>query len=98
MTDFKTLHEEHNLFPDNTNFHLVHNFDKKLKIWKFMGYRCMKCGVTFKRPNTIPNHLDSCRYYLAKRKDVSEQDGVNIVTVDGKPWKPLDFNQNPGSI
>lgn len=90
---FQQLHQQHNLFPENTNFHLVHSLDRKTKDWKFMGYRCMKCGVTFKRASTVPNHLESCRYYLPKRKDVTEQESINIVTVDGKPWQPIDFNQ-----
>jgi transposase-like protein len=87
------LHEEHNLYPQYRQFHLVHNYDRKSKNWQFMGYRCMKCGVTFKRANTVPNHPDSCRETMVSKRNI-EDVKLNIVTVNGKKWEPIDFNQN----
>lgn len=86
------LHKEHNLYPEQTQFHLSHNYDRKTKTWKFVGYRCTKCGVTFKRANTVPNHPSACRETYTNRKWDKDNE-LNIVRVDGKPWRPLDFNQ-----
>ena len=96
MTKANDLHDKHNLFPEKRNYHLSHSYDRKTQTWQFMGWRCMKCGVVFKHESTIHKHEFSCRHNLKRdMKDPTSE--LRIINVNRQPWKPLDFNQSPGS-
>ena len=92
MKRIKTLHEQHNKFPELKHMHLSYAYDPLIDDWKFLGYRCMKCGTIFKREGTIPNHQKSCKEFKSVRKEVKIEG--KIVDVNGNEWKPLDSNQN----
>ena len=96
MTKVSDLHEEHNIFPEKTNFHLSHSYDKKTQSWKFMGWRCMMCGTVFKHESTIYKHESTCRSRSKGAKKEIDSD-LTIIDSKGMPWKPLDINQNPTS-
>ena len=96
----KELHNEHNKYPELTQFYLSYKFSKLERTWQFMGYRCLQCGVLFKRENTLPGHTIHCKAKQKYERQKNKEEATNIVTVEGKPWKsvfptvPIESNQN----
>lgn len=93
MKRINDLHEKHNKFPDQKDIHLVYQLELPTKVWKFMGYRCVKCGHMFKREGTIPNHQQTCKVIKKQLQELSDYN-VTILDTSGNIWKPKDFNQN----
>ena len=97
MNKIQKLHEQYNRYPEYSKFHLSFQFDKKIKDWKFLGYRCVHCNKIFVKPGTIPQHVTTCRAIPNSNKHVSKTilplEKQQIVTQYGTEWKPLDFNQ-----
>jgi hypothetical protein len=98
MDAIRKLHAQYNIHPENRKFHLAYQYDKKVKDWKFLGWRCVQCNKVFKRPDTVPQHTNNCRYagisnkvMVHKNKSIEE---LKVKTQYGTDWKPLDFNQN----
>ena len=88
------LHDKHNKYPEYKNFHLAHNYDTNLKIWKFAGYKCVKCGRILTQTNIVPRHEQNCKDINKVRiyKDLNEIDpSATILTDDGKVWAPYRF-------
>ena len=85
---------------DITTFYEVYKYDLKEKLWKHLGYRCIDCNMTFLRESTLPKHAANCIGAKAKDKRKRKKgpgrdpdESVTILTVSGKVWEPIDFNQ-----
>jgi DNA-directed RNA polymerase subunit RPC12/RpoP len=83
----KDLHEMNNKYPERRNIHLAHQYDKKSKEWKFVGYKCSRCGRTFVRPGFIDNHDATCNPIATTLK--RDQGYEEIRTVKGEKWRPF---------
>lgn len=80
------------LLEEYNTFRLMHGYDMKLKVWKFIGYTCTKCNRTVKNPNIVPKHFQNCK---AGPPTIYKQepDPDQIVNVRGEPWQPYEINQ-----
>lgn len=83
----KDLHEINNKFPELKDIHLSHQYDTKTKDWKFVGYKCSKCGRTFKRIGFVDKHEDSCKPPVKLNRDT--ENNLNIRTLSNDKWKPF---------
>ena len=90
MNKIQNLHEKHNIHPELSDFHLTYQYNNIISEWRFMGWRCIKCGHLCKFAGTVPKHPQSCR---AIKKRVPKEDKAHIITVNGDEWQPFDFNQ-----
>jgi len=91
MKSLKELHEKYDVFKHKTNIHLSYRYDNIEQDWKFIGYKCSRCGRTIKRISTIESHGVHCKPIYTPLK--SEQIEGPVITPERKLWKPLDFNQ-----
>jgi hypothetical protein len=82
----KDLHELNNKYPKLKDMHLTHQYDSKIKEWKFVGHSCSKCGRVFKKEMYIEKHENSCRPLQKLNK--AEEQPRNIKNLKGEPWKP----------
>lgn len=94
--NLKQLHKEHLTHPELKNYYINYVFDEKAQEWKFTGYRCTKCGRSFKNPETLPQHVQRCPQIVnvPKYKETVIGVDVPVVTTQRKIWKPIDMNQN----
>lgn len=92
----ENLHKKHNKYPEYTDFHLSYTYNTKNREWVFNGYRCTKCGKTFKREHTVPHHYEVCKE-INKVYKYNKEDGISehakIVDVYGNIWKPTEMIQ-----
>lgn len=83
------LHKQYNRFEDKLKLTLVHQFDKKLKVWKFNGYRCIHCGSNFKYASSIEKHPELCKQLNKTTRNYGDVDSQLVITKTGKKWDPL---------
>jgi len=73
-------------------FHFSHQYDAKIKQWRFMGYTCTKCGRTVQNPNIVPKHSMNCKKG-PPTVYCQDPDPSQIRDIKGRPWQPYDSNQ-----
>lgn len=78
----KDLHEINNKYPEMRDIHLSHQFNQKTQNWEFVGYRCSKCGRTFKRQGFIERHEESCK--PPQKLAVKDEVPIQIRTITGE--------------
>jgi hypothetical protein len=80
-----------------THFRLAHQYDPVIKVWRFKGYTCSKCGRTVQNPNIVPKHNQNCK---AGKPQIycQDPDPEQIVNVRGEPWTPFETNQKKPDI
>lgn len=83
----KDLHEINNKYPELRDLHLSHQYDTKTKEWKFSGYRCSRCGRSFKRQGFIDRHDEACKPPVKLNREREDYREVRTVTND--KWKPF---------
>lgn len=98
MKQVEKLHQLYNLFPQHNKFHLSYQYDIKKHEWKFIGWKCIRCNIIFKKPDTVPNHEDSCNRNSKPRKPrkrdrLTEETVIRNSQGEITFWEPLDFNQ-----
>ena len=88
------LHDTYNVYPEYKDFYLSYQYDRKLDTWKFLGYRCTKCGKIFKKDKTVPNHYKNCKIINTNRRyKLNEIDSDAIVLDKNRElWHPTDIN------
>lgn len=89
------LNQIYNVHPELTNFHLSYVYDPRLKLWEFVGYKCCKCEKTFKKADTLPNHVDNCHALKRTRRygTVEIDSTAKVLTTNRNSWLPFDMNQ-----
>lgn len=96
MKQIQDLHKKHNKYPEYKNFYLTYHYDTKTDTWEFKGYRCVKCNrILHRNQNGVPKHQENCREINKTKvyKTVEIDPTAKVLDVNGKLWKPLDFNQ-----
>ena len=89
-TTVQDLHKQHNQFDDHIKLYLVHQFDTKLKTWKFSGYQCVYCGSNMKYASSIEKHPSLCKELnKTTKRSYNSDDYEQVLTVEGKDWNPL---------
>lgn len=73
-------------------FRKLYVYDRVKKQWNSAGYKCAKCDVNKKTVEGMLGHISYCRGFQPKIYHAEPEPDI-IVTKDGKPWKPIDFNQ-----
>ena len=86
MTNYKKLHLEHDKYKE-FNVSLEQKYDPKIKLWKFMGYRCNFCDAPLKTEYVIRKHQTLCRKIHNPPKYKVEEPET-IVTTKGTIWEP----------
>lgn len=93
--NLQQLHNKHYQFPEYPNYYLSYQYDSKTNGWKFIGYRCVACGSSFKTTNVLPAHVKRCPQIAKKPKYKTEK--ITDVTVirnkNGQKWEPFEMNQ-----
>lgn len=86
------LHKEHNVHPELTDFHLLHEKNRVTGLWEFKGYKCVHCDRTLKFANAVPRHIGNCKKLEPKTGRSYNQDPIEtaevILTKERKLWKP----------
>jgi hypothetical protein len=96
MRAIQKLHEKHKLEKRfHSKFHLNHQYDRKLKAWKFVGYRCINCQRMVRADKSVDYHSSRCKkrklVVLADRYHMDEN--VIVLGKDRTVWTPLETNQ-----
>ena len=64
-----TLHKQHTyLVEDKPNMYLSHQYQRTIKSWVFVGYRCSACGQSLRQVGNIIKHNDLCKVLNKKSK------------------------------
>jgi hypothetical protein len=84
----KDQQPNYKLVEQYKKFHLAHAYDRKAKIWRFIGYTCVQCGRTVKNPNIVPKHSQNC-VYKGPTVYLQEPDPSQIRTTTGEVWVPF---------
>ena len=71
-----TLHEKNlYLVEDMPNMCLTHHYQRSIKSWTFVGYRCSSCGQSLKQVGNIIKHNSLCKVLNSKKnKKLTEDD------------------------
>ena len=80
------LHSKYNKYPTRKFIVLSHQYDVKLKTWRFIGYRCKHCSKPLKDLDLIEQHESVCRSLAEKVKLPTIPE---IITTEGQDWKPI---------
>ena len=84
-TTVQELHKQHNVYSNDIELYLIHQFDKKTNCWKFTGYQCIHCGSNMKYASSITKHRELCVKLNKVSTRNSEQ--PNIMLADRvTPW------------
>lgn len=94
MNKLKALHEKHRVEKRfRKQFHLNHQYDRKLKTWRFVGYKCIYCDRMVRADKTLEQHSRRCHRrgltVIADRLDRAE---VIVLKKDRTVWSPLETN------
>ena len=84
----RDLHKQHNLFEDKIKLTLTHQYDVKLRVWKFNGYRCIHCGNHMKYATNIEKHSEYCKQLNKKSRNYGDVDSEVVRTILGDKWEP----------
>lgn len=76
-----------NAIPNRKNLNVSMGFDRKNKIWRFIGYSCGKCGQSLKTVYVAKKHV--CQATVLRRQLRNDMEELNIKTVDGRVWKSI---------
>jgi uncharacterized protein YjaG (DUF416 family) len=91
----KKLHVKHRILKEQQKqFHLNHRYDRKIKSWRFVGYRCIFCSRMMRNTEMVDRHSNNCpQLKNYKRRMEKPRETPTIVTIDRKVWEPLETNQ-----
>jgi len=96
MRTLQRLHEKHKLDKQhNKRFHLYHQYDRKLKTWKFVGYKCTVCDRIVRADKTVDHHASRCikRRLVVLADRYEDNENVIVMTKDRTVWSPVETNQ-----
>ena len=64
------------LVEDKPNMCLTHQYQKSIKSWIFVGYRCSSCGQSLRQVTNINKHNSVCKVLNSKknRKQCADDD------------------------
>jgi hypothetical protein len=82
------LHRQYNQYNDTIKLYLIHQFDPKIKTWKFTGYQCIHCGSNMKYASSIEKHPQLCKELNKVLTRVKEDPEITL-TKDRTLWSPL---------
>jgi hypothetical protein len=96
----KKLHDKHYILKEKqTQFHLNHQYDRKIKSWKFVGYRCIFCNRMMRNTDMVDRHSNNCPSLKNFRRRMSNlKEEPTIVTNDRQIWSPIETNQKNSFI
>ena len=81
---------EQNKLETRPDLHVILGFDRKVKIWKFIGWYCSKCNQGLKTQYVANKH--KCNYSKVRRGSNDDYlKEAEILTVSGKPYKVFEY-------
>jgi len=96
MRRLQELHNKHKLDKRYyKRFHLNHTYDRKLKTWRFVGYKCTICDRIVRADKNVDHHARRCtkRKLVVLADRYEENDEVIVMTKDRTVWSKLETNQ-----
>ena len=83
------LHKQYDIYGDKIKLYLVHQYDNKIKSWKFTGYQCIYCGSNMKYASSIDKHSELCRELTkTTTRRVNAEQYENVLSKDRTKWDP----------
>jgi hypothetical protein len=80
----QSLHENYYRFLDPSIIVVTQHFDKTIKQWKFVNYRCKLCDNSFKTVTTASKHRDVCKELNTTKKRKDPEVPIQVVTKNGQ--------------
>jgi hypothetical protein len=80
----QSLHENYYRFLDPSIIVVTQHFDKTIKQWKFVNYRCKLCDNSFKTVTTASKHHDVCKELNTTKKRKDKEVPIQVVTRNGQ--------------
>jgi len=77
-------HENYYRFLDPSIIVVTQHFDKTIKQWKFVNYRCKLCDNSFKTVTTASKHHDVCKELNTIKKRKDKEVPIQVVTKNGQ--------------
>lgn len=80
---------EQNKIKDRSDLRVTLGYDRKIQIWKFVGYVCHNCNNMLKTQYTATKHVCQPQVlrHIQNRQNMVEPE--NIKTVSGRPYKRI---------
>ena len=82
------LHNQYNIYDEDIDLYLIHEYDRKKKSWSFSGYQCRHCGSGMKYASSIEKHPELCKV-LNKKVIRAKEDPNIMLTTQRTQWEPL---------
>jgi hypothetical protein len=80
----QSLHENYYRFLDPSIIVVTQHFDKTIKQWKFVNYRCKLCDNSFKTVKVATKHRDVCKELNTIKKRKDPEVPIQVVTKNGQ--------------
>ena len=80
----QSVHKNFYHFEDPSIIVVTQHFDKTIKQWKFVNYRCKLCGNSFKTVTTASKHHDVCKELNTIKKRKDPEVPIQVVTKNGQ--------------
>ena len=74
------IHNDNNIFDNEINVVLVHQYNTIIRQWKFHGYRCKNCGVSLKGVKSVMKHPSICKTINTTKKRKDPEVPIQVVT------------------
>jgi phage FluMu protein Com len=84
MTTIHEIHKQYNVLDDDIKILILHQFNRKTKEWKFVGYGCKHCGRSFKTAKTVMKHPSTCKTINTTKKQKDTEMPIQVVTKNGQ--------------
>ena len=79
-----TIHNEHDIFDNEINVVLIHQYNTIIGQWKFHGYRCKYCDVSLKGVKSVMKHPSICKTINTTKKQKDKEVPIQVVTKNGQ--------------
>jgi len=80
----QSVHKNFYHFEDPSIIVVTQHFDKTIKQWKFVNYRCKLCDNSFKTVTTASKHRDVCKELNTTKKRKDKEVPIQVVTKNGQ--------------